>query len=180
MLLIVDCNVHGIIELYKTPLCFDNNGISHQLSLHDLSPQIYFCSPLIYVNFALISLCCSVCTAFVFLNRCSSRYIVYDVAQINLKYLLKIKFNYQTSLWWEGPSLNPRQWKQRPLLPPNASASFSATEDVWQRSDAIPRFSMVLGNLLSLYCFFIRFTSWQPSLVMHLGTCIPTYCTSCS
>uniref|UniRef100_A0A3B4A191 Poly [ADP-ribose] polymerase n=1 Tax=Periophthalmus magnuspinnatus TaxID=409849 RepID=A0A3B4A191_9GOBI len=26
-------------------------------------------------------------------------YIVYDVAQVNLKYLLKIKFNYQTSLW---------------------------------------------------------------------------------
>lgn len=34
-----------------------------------------------------------------FLNRCSSRYIVYDVAQVNLKYLLKVKFNYQTSLW---------------------------------------------------------------------------------
>ncbi|XP_004083528.1 poly [ADP-ribose] polymerase 1 [Oryzias latipes] len=28
-----------------------------------------------------------------------NEYIVYDVAQINLKYLLKIKFNYQTSLW---------------------------------------------------------------------------------
>lgn len=27
------------------------------------------------------------------------RYIVYDTAQINLKYLLKTKFNYQTSLW---------------------------------------------------------------------------------
>ncbi|KAG9347239.1 hypothetical protein JZ751_004806 [Albula glossodonta] len=26
-------------------------------------------------------------------------YIVYDVAQVNLKYLLKIRFNYQTSLW---------------------------------------------------------------------------------
>lgn len=36
---------------------------------------------------------------FVFLNCCYSRYIVYDVAQINMKYLLKIKFNYQTSLW---------------------------------------------------------------------------------
>lgn len=40
-----------------------------------------------------------ICTVFIFLNRCSPRYIVYDVAQINLKYLLKIKFNYQTSLW---------------------------------------------------------------------------------
>lgn len=28
-----------------------------------------------------------------------NEYIVYDVAQVNLKYLLKIKFNYQTSLW---------------------------------------------------------------------------------
>uniref|UniRef100_A0A3B5L854 Poly [ADP-ribose] polymerase n=1 Tax=Xiphophorus couchianus TaxID=32473 RepID=A0A3B5L854_9TELE len=28
-----------------------------------------------------------------------NEYIVYDVAQINLKYLLKIRFNYQTSLW---------------------------------------------------------------------------------
>uniref|UniRef100_A0AAQ5ZEU3 Poly [ADP-ribose] polymerase n=1 Tax=Amphiprion ocellaris TaxID=80972 RepID=A0AAQ5ZEU3_AMPOC len=28
-----------------------------------------------------------------------NEYIVYDVAQINMKYLLKIKFNYQTSLW---------------------------------------------------------------------------------
>ncbi|XP_057679588.1 poly [ADP-ribose] polymerase 1-like [Corythoichthys intestinalis] len=28
-----------------------------------------------------------------------NEYIVYDVAQINLKYLLKVKFNYQTSLW---------------------------------------------------------------------------------
>ncbi|XP_077366145.1 poly [ADP-ribose] polymerase 1 [Festucalex cinctus] len=28
-----------------------------------------------------------------------NEYIVYDVAQINLKYLLKIKFNYQSSLW---------------------------------------------------------------------------------
>uniref|UniRef100_A0A8C5H0G8 Poly [ADP-ribose] polymerase n=1 Tax=Gouania willdenowi TaxID=441366 RepID=A0A8C5H0G8_GOUWI len=28
-----------------------------------------------------------------------NEYIVYDVAQINLKYLLKIKFNYQNSLW---------------------------------------------------------------------------------
>lgn len=37
--------------------------------------------------------------AFVFLNHLSSRYIVYDVAQINLKYLLKVRFNYQTSLW---------------------------------------------------------------------------------
>lgn len=36
---------------------------------------------------------------FTFLNHCSSRYIVYDVAQVNMKYLLKIKFNYQTSLW---------------------------------------------------------------------------------
>ncbi|PKU39561.1 poly [Limosa lapponica baueri] len=27
------------------------------------------------------------------------RYIVYDVAQVNLKYLLKLKFNYKTSLW---------------------------------------------------------------------------------
>ncbi|XP_012722785.2 poly [ADP-ribose] polymerase 1 [Fundulus heteroclitus] len=28
-----------------------------------------------------------------------NEYIVYDVAQVNLKYLLKIKFNYQSSLW---------------------------------------------------------------------------------
>ncbi|MEQ2224181.1 Poly [ADP-ribose] polymerase 1 [Ilyodon furcidens] len=28
-----------------------------------------------------------------------NEYIVYDVAQVNLKYLLKIRFNYQTSLW---------------------------------------------------------------------------------
>uniref|UniRef100_A0A8C6KUZ6 Poly [ADP-ribose] polymerase n=1 Tax=Nothobranchius furzeri TaxID=105023 RepID=A0A8C6KUZ6_NOTFU len=28
-----------------------------------------------------------------------NEYIVYDVAQVNMKYLLKIKFNYQTSLW---------------------------------------------------------------------------------
>eukprot|EP00064_Thunnus_orientalis_P008492 superscaffoldBa00001010_g8515 len=28
-----------------------------------------------------------------------NEYIVYDVAQINMKYLLKVKFNYQTSLW---------------------------------------------------------------------------------
>lgn len=28
-----------------------------------------------------------------------NEYIVYDVAQVNLKYLLKTKFNYQTSLW---------------------------------------------------------------------------------
>ncbi|XP_003971725.1 poly [ADP-ribose] polymerase 1 [Takifugu rubripes] len=28
-----------------------------------------------------------------------NEYIVYDVAQINLKYLLKVRFNYQTSLW---------------------------------------------------------------------------------
>ncbi|XP_036406420.1 poly [ADP-ribose] polymerase 1 isoform X2 [Megalops cyprinoides] len=28
-----------------------------------------------------------------------NEYIVYDVAQVNLKYLLKIKFHYQTSLW---------------------------------------------------------------------------------
>ncbi|CAB1340117.1 unnamed protein product [Coregonus sp. 'balchen'] len=28
-----------------------------------------------------------------------NEYIVYDVAQVNLKYLLKIKFNYQMSLW---------------------------------------------------------------------------------
>lgn len=28
-----------------------------------------------------------------------NEYIVYDIAQVNLKYLLKIKFNYQTSLW---------------------------------------------------------------------------------
>ncbi|XP_077408692.1 poly [ADP-ribose] polymerase 1 isoform X2 [Vanacampus margaritifer] len=28
-----------------------------------------------------------------------NEYIVYDVAQINLKYLLKIKFNYQSTLW---------------------------------------------------------------------------------
>lgn len=33
------------------------------------------------------------------LNGLSFRYIVYDVAQIHMKYLLKIKFNYQTSLW---------------------------------------------------------------------------------
>lgn len=29
----------------------------------------------------------------------SSRYIVYDIAQVNLKYLLKLKFNFKTSLW---------------------------------------------------------------------------------
>ncbi|XP_026855307.2 poly [ADP-ribose] polymerase 1 isoform X2 [Electrophorus electricus] len=28
-----------------------------------------------------------------------NEYIVYDVAQVNLKYLLKLRFNYQTSLW---------------------------------------------------------------------------------
>ncbi|KAK4825125.1 hypothetical protein QYF61_024016 [Mycteria americana] len=28
-----------------------------------------------------------------------NEYIVYDVAQVNLKYLLKLKFNYKTSLW---------------------------------------------------------------------------------
>uniref|UniRef100_A0A673I3R4 Poly [ADP-ribose] polymerase n=1 Tax=Sinocyclocheilus rhinocerous TaxID=307959 RepID=A0A673I3R4_9TELE len=28
-----------------------------------------------------------------------NEYIVYDIAQVNLKYLLKIRFNYQTSLW---------------------------------------------------------------------------------
>ncbi|XP_010780561.1 poly [ADP-ribose] polymerase 1 [Notothenia coriiceps] len=28
-----------------------------------------------------------------------NEYIVYDVSQVNMKYLLKIKFNYQTSLW---------------------------------------------------------------------------------
>lgn len=28
-----------------------------------------------------------------------SRYIVYDTAQVNLKYLLKLKFNFKTSLW---------------------------------------------------------------------------------
>jgi hypothetical protein len=27
------------------------------------------------------------------------RYIVYDIAQVNLKYLLKLKFNFKTSLW---------------------------------------------------------------------------------
>ncbi len=31
----------------------------------------------------------------------SSRYIVYDIAQVNLKYLLKIQFKYQSSLWWD-------------------------------------------------------------------------------
>lgn len=45
----------------------------------------------------------------VFLNCCSSRYIVYDVAQIYMKYLVKIKFNYQTSLWWEGLRPDPPQ-----------------------------------------------------------------------
>lgn len=40
-----------------------------------------------------------ICIVHIFLNRSSSRYIVYDVSQINMKYLLKIKFNYQTSLW---------------------------------------------------------------------------------
>ncbi|XP_067274128.1 poly [ADP-ribose] polymerase 1 [Pseudorasbora parva] len=28
-----------------------------------------------------------------------NEYIVYDIAQVNLKYLLKVRFNYQTSLW---------------------------------------------------------------------------------
>lgn len=28
-----------------------------------------------------------------------SRYIIYDIAQVNLKYLLKLKFNFKTSLW---------------------------------------------------------------------------------
>lgn len=28
-----------------------------------------------------------------------SRYIVYDIAQVHLKYLLKLKFNFKTSLW---------------------------------------------------------------------------------
>lgn len=46
-----------------------------------------------------------------FLNHFSSRYIVYDVAQINLKYLLKVRFNYQTSLWWSEPFMIPLQQK---------------------------------------------------------------------
>lgn len=33
------------------------------------------------------------------LTRFPSRYIVYDIAQVNLKYLLKLKFNFKTSLW---------------------------------------------------------------------------------
>lgn len=33
------------------------------------------------------------------LNYCPPRYIVYDIAQVNLKYLLKLKFNFKTSLW---------------------------------------------------------------------------------
>ena len=33
------------------------------------------------------------------LTRSPSRYIVYDIAQVNLKYLLKLKFNFKTSLW---------------------------------------------------------------------------------
>jgi len=28
-----------------------------------------------------------------------NEYIVYDIAQVNLKYLLKLKFNFKTSLW---------------------------------------------------------------------------------
>ncbi|KAF6073562.1 poly(ADP-ribose) polymerase 1 [Phyllostomus discolor] len=28
-----------------------------------------------------------------------NEYIVYDTAQVNLKYLLKLKFNFKTSLW---------------------------------------------------------------------------------
>lgn len=33
------------------------------------------------------------------LTTALSRYIVYDIAQVNLKYLLKLKFNFKTSLW---------------------------------------------------------------------------------
>lgn len=33
------------------------------------------------------------------LTHFPSRYIVYDIAQVNLKYLLKLKFNFKTSLW---------------------------------------------------------------------------------
>lgn len=33
------------------------------------------------------------------LTRVPSRYIVYDIAQVNLRYLLKLKFNFKTSLW---------------------------------------------------------------------------------
>lgn len=33
------------------------------------------------------------------LDTLPSRYIVYDTAQVNLKYLLKLKFNFKTSLW---------------------------------------------------------------------------------
>ena len=40
-------------------------------------------------------LCGSVCT----LTHFPSRYIVYDIAQVHLKYLLKLKFNFKTSLW---------------------------------------------------------------------------------
>lgn len=29
-----------------------------------------------------------------------NEYIVYDIAQVHLKYLLKLKFNFKTSLWW--------------------------------------------------------------------------------
>ena len=28
-----------------------------------------------------------------------NEYIVYDIAQVHLKYLLKLKFNFKTSLW---------------------------------------------------------------------------------
>lgn len=31
---------------------------------------------------------------------CLFRYIVYDTAQVNLKYLLKLKFNYKGGLLW--------------------------------------------------------------------------------
>ena len=33
------------------------------------------------------------------LTRVPSRYIVYDIAQVNLRYLLKLRFNFKTSLW---------------------------------------------------------------------------------
>lgn len=126
--------------------------LKQELIAVSLALLLFLWSSIIFFLFTSVSVICRELpltspVLVIFLNRCSSRYIVYDVAQINMKYLLKIKFNYQTSLWWEGLRPNPLQWKQRPLLPPNASASFSATEDVWQRSYATPCFTMVIGNL---------------------------------